>query len=635
MVSLFVICLGLGYVVYHDLTAPERVRAVARRYLQRFARGDVHIGAAQFSWLEGITLWDVTVSDPKRTLALGKVDRQPIFSCRELRLDHDRWSVFSRHWRIRSVVALEPACRIVRDVAEGGTNLTGFFKTQQPGTSESHFIWPSIELRDARLEMVYREPGGDRTVEEIVLSVRGIPSDRAERQYDIVWKGGRAQLASGRARLHLDTGHLENVRGGLPWVSLESVIVAVSARSQQAGQWSDLLGLDGSMRVRDYHLNLGSGDPHPPSALIELNGASLSIPVNDEERPLPPDHRYLHFKRVRGTISVASGRLTADFEGLLHGSRCKVSATLDAGMASFGSLDEIAFKVKASLKGFRLPRIGPDAPECEQRFVGQWDRFAKFYRNYDPHGIADISIAAAKEAGAGAPLKLSRLLIEGRGADAQARWFPYRVFDIHGQVEYRPEGVFVKGITGRHGEGGVAVDAFLAGAKSWTAVKLHARGTNIQIDEDLVAALPKRYHRAYATVNPSGSLDVDFDLQRPDGLNETPAPWESHIALGFTNLSACHEEFPYALSGLSGDVLIDPGHVQIANVSCTHGDARIALHGVLRFDRTGTRNMVLEMNADHVPIDEPLFTALPSGLRHEMREYDPKGRFSVETIYGR
>ncbi|MFQ5494422.1 MAG: hypothetical protein ACE5EX_03490, partial [Phycisphaerae bacterium] len=59
--------------VYRHYTSPQRVCALAERYLQRYVNGDVTISRASFSWLDGIRLIDVAIGEAR---AAGRTDSQ-------------------------------------------------------------------------------------------------------------------------------------------------------------------------------------------------------------------------------------------------------------------------------------------------------------------------------------------------------------------------------------------------------------------------------------------------------------------------------------------------------------------------------------------------------------------------------
>ncbi len=624
--------------VYNHYTAPERIRLIAEEYLQQYARGRVNVGSAEFSWRGGIHLSDVSVAERPREAPRGAAEprrnRTPIFYCRKIELAHDPWAVCLGRLKIESVLASEPTCRIVRN-ADGTTNLAGLLPTGVMAKSEAApnepLALPTVELRDARVEVVHRRGRIDRTIEDIRLTVRGLPAGKNSKFYDIVWQGGGRHVATGRSRVDLMTGGVRNLSGGLPWLSVEAVMIAVNAEYQEAGNWCDLLGLDGSVRASDYQLALGNAADDSLSATIELQDASLSIPVKDDEYPLAPEKRYLRFEKVFGTIRVTPSDLHAEFDALFHGSECSVSADLRGGMETIQSLDDIAFDVHATVRQLLLPRIGPDAPPEEGRFVQYVRPIAKFYRDYDPHGRVDVDVYARKDVGADQPIVLRRMALTARGCDASCRWFPCRVEGVTGVVEFLPEGVFIRDVGGTRDDGSVVVNGWLEKPKRWSAARVNVSAANIRIDDELFAAAPDTYRRVGRHFNPEGMLDVELALTRPAGENQQPAKWDSHCLIGFHDISACYVHVPYPLEHVSGSLVVDGDQAQVADVRVRSNDTEIDIDGVITFDSAGTNQLDLRIDGRDIPFSDELLTAVPNEIERAVRPFHPTGAFNLRT----
>jgi hypothetical protein len=401
---------GSGWLLYSRYTHPERIRALAKAYLQQRVRGTASIGSASYSWLRGVRLYDVAVrppeaQPPRPASTVPATFDGPVFTCREVRLATARGvgrSLISGKLSVESVVAFEPACRIVRDKADGRTNLDGLLQLSDTLDHAEPAPLPTIELRDLRVSVASREQGQERVVEDLSLTIRARPSDEHPDVYDVVWRGDRDVAASGHSQVDLRTGLVRNVRGGLPGMSIEAVMLAINARYDGAAAWCELLGLDGTVHVTDYSFtglavdglrSSREGSETLPSlaeglATIELREASISIPINELERPLPPQERYLRVERVSGRVDVTPEAIEAEFAGLFHGSDCRVSARIRSEETKPLSLDDASFDAQVSVEGLELPRTDPTAPPSEVRFVNHWPHLARFYRDYDPHGRA-------------------------------------------------------------------------------------------------------------------------------------------------------------------------------------------------------------------------------------------------------
>ncbi|UCC28920.1 MAG: hypothetical protein JSU86_12040 [Phycisphaerales bacterium] len=636
VVVIIVAALIASGVVYRHYTNPERVRDLAKGYLQHYIRGPVTIGSADFSWWDGVRLFDVAVHEvqraaSQRTPPAGTAPLNPVLSCREIRLSHDRSSVLSGGLRVKGIIALEPACLIVRDAADGYTNLEGLLRFPDVMAQGVSGPLPTIELRDAQVRVLSREGALDRVVQDLRLHIRARPSQRDADVYDVVWQGGDGHTASGYSRVDLHTGRLRNVSGGLPWMSIEAVMLAVNAGYDGAGVWCNLLGLDGTVRAKDYDLSTALRTEGSRSATIELSDASISIPIDKREQPFPPDQRYLRFEEVNGQVQLTPEGIRADFAGQFHGSECRVSAVLHGAVEKLATLNDVDFDVRLSVTGLDLPRHDPDGPPAEVRFINRWHQLAGFYRDYDPHGPADLEVEVTKRAGADEPIVVRRVLLTAQGGDASCRYLPYRGYDIAGKIEYTPDGVFIRDIRGSHGDGTVTVNGRLSKPTEQAAKELSIKATGIPIDETLVEALPEQYRRIREQFNLKGSIDAEIELTLPAGSDQQPAKWRMRPTITLRDVSARFDGFPYPVDHLTGMLLADEDRLRLLNVVGRSGEARVGLEGSVELSGGHLTGLDLAIDAQDIPFDDLLLAALPAEARKQVAAFHPRGSFDAQT----
>lgn len=619
------------------LTDPMRLRAIAEAYLQQFVPGRASVTSASFSWLDGIHLFDVRVYDEQGTgdSPVDSAGSGLLFSAHEIKLTPDLVSAITGNLAIRSVVAFLPTCNIVRDAATGHTNLAGLLsKLALLDTSARLGAWPSIELQGARIRVFNRNSGGDRLVEDMTLTVRGNLSHKDSRYYDVVWQSGGPRVASGHTQIDLPTGRILNVSGGLPWMSIEAVMIAVNAQYDVAGTWSDLLGLDGDVRATDFHFG-GPGEDDPRFATVELRKAHISIPISEADRSAPFDERYLRFDLVDGFAKLTAAGIRAEFDGLFHGSECHVSATLRAAVQKPTTLDDVDFDVRVSIKHLILPGTAPDARAGENRFIARWPRLARFFRDYDPHGAVDLDLEAAKQAGEQTPVIAYRVLLRSINTNASWSVFPYRLTGLTGTVEITPEAVELRNLKGFHNGGTVIVDGRLDHPDRGWPGHVTVTGTAVPIDDALRTALPARFRGIPTSLRPEGEIDVDLSLTRATSKTEDRAPWELETTIRFDDLAVCYVGFPYPLQGLAGAVTIKKGRIDLIDLVARAGDAHVGISGVARLPRNRPTELDLQISATGVAIDDLLLSSLPEETRDAMAQLAPAGRFDLNTVLTR
>jgi len=617
--------------VYNRYTDPERVRAAVETYLQQFVTGPVKVKSAEFSWISGIRLHDVAVhcSAPgvyadSHGETIGA--EEPVFSCREVRLTIDRIAATLGRPAFKSILAVEPVCSIVRDAHCGATNLSGLLRPGDRPLVGAGGKLPTVEIRDAHVRVMQRSGGALELIEELPLNVRGRTADGDARYYDLAWQSAGALEAGGLAQVDTQTGFMRNVRGGLPPTSIGALLLAFGGEQDGVCSWEDRFGLQGRVYVRDYSFAEG-----PKSyAQIELSEASFSIPITAQERSLASDDRYVGFKQVQGTVSLTPQGVIMELDALFNGASCRASAQVRGDVSRLASLDEVGFEAEFSIQDLTLPEWGAGAPLQQRRFVERWRPLENFYRDYDPHGPADLRITLQKSAGPTESAAIEKLVVEPKGCDASCRFFPYPLSNVAGKVEWSPSGVVLRDIRGEHGGGLVTVNGRLSAPKRNSAVKLAISAVNLPIDGALYEAVSEKYRRIHDMFQPAGRLNVEVQLSRPESADETAAAWQSRVALGFDALEASYTGFPYPLKDVSGLVVVEGGRAEVMELKGTAAHGEFLAEGTADLRRDGPENVDVRISGTGIIVDETLVGCLPSAARGLLDQMRISGRIGFD-----
>ena len=618
--------------LYLHFTDPVRVRAQAQQYLQKFFNGRVAVGSATWSWFGGVQLGDVRLYGLDQGPGPDGVTRTPapVFACPRIELSHDPLSVLWGDWKIRSVVAQEPLCAVVRNLEDHQTNLAGLLVDFESLDLDSKGVsLPTVELQHARFTVARREAGRIERIEDLTLTVRGRAAHAASALYDISWQEHGGEGRSGHARLDLARGTVTSVEGGLPWMSIESVMFAVDARYDGAGSWCDLLGLNGTVRAEDFVFGGGAQDNQ--SATIVLQDAAISIPISEAEKTLPCDQRYLRFEQVRGKVKVTREGIEADFDAVFHGSACKVSAVLSSELEQIETLEDVAFDVRFQVTGLELPRWGSEAPPAEARFVHHWQRLERFYRDFEPAGLVDLEGRATRKAGRDEPVKLQRGVFTARGCSTVCRFFPYPLEGVTGRIEQTPQGLFLRHVEGRRGEALVRLDGWFEEARLHVPAEMTIYGQNVPLDQTLYRCLGPRTRELWDLFAPEGVVDLDMQLRRPRGTREALPKFESTVTLAFEDLKARYRHFPYPFEHVSGMARRDEHGIEIIELASERGRTRIKAEGGASFDKGALTDIGLTISAQAVPFDSDLFQALPAASAQVVQRFDPRGDCDIQT----
>jgi hypothetical protein len=634
------------YMLYLRFLEPEQLRREAERQLAAVLGTPILVGAAEITGLSGISLLDVTIGvnaarspdapapAPGELVEAGPLGQQ-LGHCRRIDITHDPMKLLGGSLAVRSLIAHEPRISVVRELPDHRTNLARLFF----GRKETHgyaFDMPSIELRNARFSVSRELPDGSiEVIEDLTLTIRGGPTARDPLQYNVLWQGPQPS-ENGHTVVDLHTGEVRNVRGGLPWMSIEGVMLAVDARFDGAGSWCDLLGLDGTVRATDYHLGGGPDEVPNRSATIELSGAALSIPVSAEEHALWAGARYLTFGDVEGRIDVTPSGLNCAFQGDLHGARCDVSAVLTAAGPRIRSLEDVGLDARLTVRGFTWPSLDPDAPDYEHRFIRNWDRLENFFIDFQPGGTSDIELSVRREAGAEVPLTVRLARLDISAGDVCVSSFAYPVHQVTGVIEYTPEGTYLQNLTGVGTGGIVRLDGWFERPHFSEPSRLEITATDIPVDQALLLALDPKLREAVRSFHAAGVIDIAASLRREaSGHVRREEPWSRSIAISFDDLAFAYEGFPYPVSSVSGRIDVEDGLIHVVNLQGRNGDTRVAIDGTATVHDDRMEALDLAVSAEGARMDDAaLLRAMPEALQAYLSRISARGVFGAAATLG-
>ncbi len=630
--GLALVLLGGAGMAYRHFTDPERIRALVEAQLQRYVGGLVTVGRAELSLFSGATLYDVVIASPKPS---SGAPLPPLFECRKIEATHNPWDAIVGRPRIEALIALSPKCTIVHRLIEHRTNLSNIVsRVASSAPSVTVQTLPIIELRDAHVRIIARDEQGDREVQDWRLTVRGRASDHDNSIYNIVWKSTElvdGQRAGGHSRLDLRSGAARSVDGGLPRMSIETVMLAVNASMDDVGAWADLIGIDGDVHVTDYNLGSSADSKTGRSATIELSNASLSLPVSEEEAALPRAQRYVQFTDVNGTATVTAERIIADFSGTFHGGTCQVRGTIPLPITS-EFVRDFGFDMTLSLVGLELPQLDRKDRPSEARAIRAWPAVAAIYKQYGPSGKADIDLELFRNAKHPGPPRVRRFRITPRGASAWVERFPYRIDHLTGYVEVTGTGGTLESLRGDHDGASITINGRFGKLGPCSPVDIHVVGTGIPLDDELHAAISPAQRETWKMFEPVGTVDLDVSITRSECTPESPAIWSTTTTASFDDLSARVQAFPYPLQHLRGSIQLYRDDIIVHEIVSRTGETQLHATGSMSFDKSRAKQIQLRINGSHVPFDDALLSSLPDTISHAVAAFRPTGYFDFSTL---
>jgi hypothetical protein len=633
------ICAGLviptaiiGYAAYRHYVDPQRIGRLAEDYLERITQRKVRIASASFSFSEGINLRDVFVSNQpidKEDAAFPPAAVEEVFSCHEISILQNSWALLRGQLEIESFAAIRPTLTLVHDSNSGWANVSALVRNMI-SRQESGGSAPPIELRHARVRILHRSPAGDREVEDVQLTVRGRRAADHPRLFNVVWQDVNDPDANGHTQIDLTTGSIRNVRGGLPTMSIRGVMLAVDAGFEGADALTDLLGIEGRVRVRDYNLMTPPLHDGPRSATIDLKNASISIPISDEERGLKAHERYLRFHEVDGAVTIAASSIQADFDAVFHGSQCKVAATITGPLKPGVTLADLTVQADLNVVALDFPDRRRSPPE--RRFVERWPELSKFFDHYDPHGNVDLDFRVEKAPGEKEPFVVREALITARSTDASCHIFPYRVKELTGAVEFDANGVFLRNLCGVHDSARVCVKGWMEAPHRTALAEFSISGMGVPIDDELLTSLHPQERHWIEEFGLAGRFDTDISITRARSAHkDESAPWNTAIELAFDDLSSTYAKVPVPVTHLAGRASIHRDRLEVSQARGELGTGSIQLQGFANMQENGLANLSFRIAADDVVTDQQLFASIPPEIATRLAPFHMTGCVSFES----
>jgi hypothetical protein len=103
-------------------------------------------------------------------------------------------------------------------------------------------------------------------------------------------------------------------------------------------------------------------------------------------------------------------------------------------------------------------------------------------------------------------------------------------------------------------------------------------GVGVPIDAKLLNALPEEHREVVHTLHPTGKIDTELLISLPSG----DAPLEKLFEIGLNDVSVRYDRFPYPLSKIYGQLLMNNNVWSFQNIIGTNGSAVVQCRGHLK-----------------------------------------------------
>lgn len=618
-----------GTLLYFRLTDEDRLRAYAEQWLHEFTGGEVHIDQIRLDPFRGLDLMGVTVATPESAhfdSHDNSLAGRTIFRARGLHLELQPFSLLTGDLVVPEIVAVDPEMTLLHRLSDDARNWQVLLSQRPHKPPDEALRLPRIRLRNLRLVQTRLDERGRSAGTTQTLWADAEPTDAGSETYDLrvirVYEtDGRVSEEEGRLEVNMRT---LAIAGSVPSMSVDDLASSAPAAILRR---LDVLGLRGFVRAESIKFDPQAGG----EARLLVRDLSLSVPIDEVEESLPASERYIQFSRIGGLVEVGPGRATLDISGLFRDSPVRLKGAITFNAAGF-TVDDLGFDAHITVTGVTLPTNDEQAPPAERRFAQRWFHLREFIADYDPRGKADFDLHFQKLPGKDKGIRFIDGLLTARGASARYFRFPYRLYELSGEIYFRPDGrIELRDLAGTHGGGRAVINGLVNGYNN-QGLDVNIKSTSIALDEDLSRCLPQRDQELIRLFNTAARMDIDVQLHRepkPHGLAVWQNPWKADVEVNFLDGSVKFEDFPYPLEGLAGRLRIQDGGFELDRVRAANGPAKVEVSGRVLRGEEGPAVVDLKLDARTVPLDDLLMQALPAQARPMYERIAPGGQVNV------
>ncbi len=201
--------------------------------------------------------------------------------------------------------------------------------------------------------------------------------------------------------------------------------------------------------------------------------------------------------------------------------------------------------------------------------------------------------------------------------------FPYELRNIEGEVHLDGDDVRVKRLVARDGESTLEITGTISEVTTDAAVDLSIEARKLPLDARLKAALAEREREIWDRFLPGGAMDVRWRILKEKGREVVHSGRAR--ALGNT---AMYREVPVPVSGIEGEIEIDPGIVRMRHLTgLLPKGARVKLHGTSTDDATTLE----ELDVVGLDLDDKVKDALPKSVGDFLKQLKLTGQVNFSS----
>ena len=256
---------------------------------------------------------------------------------------------------------------------------------------------------------------------------------------------------------------------------------------------------------------------------------------------------------------------------------------------------------------------------------GPFTALQRFFGRYRPQGQFDIRLEAAGN--------LDRLVesrVDGKlfckKVSICDRKFRYPVEYIIGRIDFTESSVTLNNLTGRHGDVELFFNGFSKDYGAKWQYQISITSDNMFLDSDLYNAFGTRTKKFWSSFSPAGVVAMDYHISRKSQTDK-----KRTLKVKLLGVDARFRNFSYPLKNLTGELIFNPDTINVSKVTSQSGESKITMNGKVTGRRTDRPTYDISIEADSIPLDSTLASALSAKQRRLYNQLEMTGTAGADV----
>ncbi len=230
--------------------------------------------------------------------------------------------------------------------------------------------------------------------------------------------------------------------------------------------------------------------------------------------------------------------------------------------------------------------------------------------------------------------------LEVKSGTVSYEQFPYPIHRVEGAIRLRSGVWSFDEFSGYKGNSYIQLNGTLTPlADGDSRLNLELTGTDLELDEELRTALSVKNRNVaelWDQLQPQGALDhltmkiEKYKSREKPSLYIRGKKWVPDESFATSRVQINPTWFPYEIDELTGEFIIQNGHVQLLDVRGRHDDTEFVFDAVSRFNPDGSWDMSMEhLNVDRLTFNKDLLNAIPESLSKGLKSLDLAGQLQL------